>query len=115
MISKHQKNNNFENLIFDSFLNQENILTNNSFDPDSNFFNENIFQTLNANYFSEEEAKFKLSSQTNKLSFSILHLNIRSMNKNFENFKLFLSTCAHEFSMICLTETWNSDELFQIN
>ena len=40
MISKHQKNNNFENLIFDSFLNQENILTNNSFDPD--FFNENI-------------------------------------------------------------------------
>ena len=37
------------------------------------------------------------------------------MNKNFENFKLFLSKCAHNFSIICLTETWNSDESFLNN
>ena len=66
-------------------------------------------------YFSEEEFKDKLNTQSNNLSFSILHINIRSMNKNFENFKLSLSQCSQEFSMVCLTETWNSDESFQNN
>ena len=37
------------------------------------------------------------------------------MNKKFENFKLFLSQCSQELSMLCLTETWNSDESFQNN
>ena len=32
-------------------------------------------------------------------SFSILHLNIRSIKKNFENFKLFFST-------LCFSEIW---------
>ena len=38
--------------------------------------------------------------------FSVLHLNIRSINKNFENFKLFLSLINFTFSVICLSETW---------
>ena len=37
---------------------------------------------------------------------SILHLNIRSIKKNFENFKLFLSSLSFDFSVICFSETW---------
>ena len=99
MIQK-QEANNFENLNFNPFLKQKYILINNDFDADNNFFNENTFQNLNANYFSEEEFKDKLNTQSNNLSFSILHINIRSMNKNFENFKLFLSQCSQKFSMV---------------
>ena len=39
-------------------------------------------------------------------AFSVLHLNIRSMNKNFENFKEFLKNVSVSFSAICLSETW---------
>ena len=68
MIQK-QEANNFENLNFNPFLKQKNILINNDFDADNNFFNENTFQNLNANYFSEEEFKDKLNTQSNNLPF----------------------------------------------
>ena len=38
--------------------------------------------------------------------FSVLHLNIRSIKKSFENFKLFLNSVNFTFSVICLSETW---------
>ena len=37
---------------------------------------------------------------------SFLHINIRQMNKNFENFKLFLSSLGFTFSVIRFSETW---------
>ena len=37
---------------------------------------------------------------------SILHLNIRSINKNFDTFKNFSSTLNYNFSIICFSETW---------
>ena len=40
---------------------------------------------------------------------SVLHLNIRSINKNFENFKMFLSNLNFSFSVICFSETWLND------
>ena len=40
---------------------------------------------------------------------SVLHLNIRSINKNFENFKMFLSNLNLSFSIICFSETWLND------
>ena len=41
--------------------------------------------------------------------FSVLHLNIRSIKKNFENFKLFLISINFTFSVICLSERWWDD------
>ena len=35
-----------------------------------------------------------------------LHINIRSINKNFENFKLFFSSLGFTFSVICFSGTW---------
>ena len=40
---------------------------------------------------------------------SVLHLNVRSINKNFESFKIFLSNLNFSFSIICFSETWLND------
>ena len=37
---------------------------------------------------------------------SILHLNIRSIINRFDDFKAYLNSLAHEFSVIGLSETW---------
>ena len=39
-------------------------------------------------------------------AFSVLHLNITSMRKNFENFKESLKNLSVSFSAICLSEKW---------
>ena len=36
-------------------------------------------------------------------------MNIRSIKKKFENFKLFFSTLGYSFSVICFSETWLND------
>ena len=96
---------NFEYLKFNSFDSAAEILNDDSFDPDVNFFNNNI-ENLNTPYISHEKIKY-LNVNTSALS--VLHLNIRSMKKNFESFKLFLSNFNFDFSIICFSETWLDD------
>ena len=40
----------------------------------------------------------------------MLHLNVRSLNQNFESLKKLLTTIKFEFKIICLTETWCTDD-----
>ena len=40
---------------------------------------------------------------------SVLHLNISSIKKYFENFKLVLDSIISFLSVICLSETWWDD------
>ena len=55
--------------------------------------------------------KFKTSFEDfSKNSFSVLHLNIKSINKNFEAFSEFYSKLNHVFSVICFSETWAREE-----
>ena len=95
---------NFESLKFNPFDSSEEILTDKSFDPDLNFFNSNI-GNLDTPYISHEEHK-NLNENGSADTLSILHLNIRSIKKNFENFKLFVSSSSFDFSIICFSETW---------
>ena len=44
-----------------------------------------------------------------KQSLSILHLNIRSINKSFEAFKQFYLSPNFNFSVFCFSETWFND------
>ena len=41
--------------------------------------------------------------------FSVLHVNIRSRDRNFETFKNFYSKLNCTFSVICFSETWPTD------
>ena len=42
--------------------------------------------------------------------FSLLHLNVRNLNQNFESLKKLLNTIKFELKVICLTETWCTDD-----
>ena len=55
--------------------------------------------------------KFRINFKDfSKNSFFVLHLNIRSINRNFEVFSEFHSKLNHIFSVKCFSETWASEE-----
>ena len=62
------------------------------FDPNVNFY-ENI-SSLDTDYFSAKH------SMNNKNYFSMLHVNIRSMNKHFENFDELFRSLKLSFSSL---------------
>ena len=96
---------NFETLKYNISDNTD-ILLDDSCDPDVNFFNKK-FQSLDTPYLMPGEFHNFLDNSSDQ--FSVLHLNIRSIKKNFENFKLFLNSINFTFSVICLSETWWDD------
>ena len=91
---------NFESKFF-SF---ESILQSDYNDPDIIFFNDKL-QEIDSPYFSVENFK-KVSDQLNGDKFSILHLKIRSFNKNIDNLRDSLASLKGKFSVIVLTESW---------
>ena len=98
--------NSFEKLRFDPF-GFDNVLLNNTNDPDENIFN-NLSQ-IDSVFYVIEEAATSLKKFSDK-TFSVLHLNVRSLNKNFESLKELLTTTKFEFKVICITETWCTDD-----
>ena len=106
-MSFYVENKNFENILFNLFDSQ-NVLSDENNDPDINFFNKKS-EVVNSPYYNVD--KFYSSSQNLlKNSFSVLHINIRSMNKNFEKLREYLSHAKGNFSVIILTETWCNDD-----
>ena len=81
---------------------------NDSFDPDSNFFNTHGF--TNTTFFTPETLKAMIK-ENNDISFSVLHLNIRSLNKNFESLKNLVVEINFCFKAIYITEAWCSYDL----
>ena len=95
----------FESLSFVPFSTDESFI-NNENDPDVNFYND-VF-TLDTQYLASDkfQGNFKPFS---KQSLSVLHLNIRSINKNFEAFRQFYLSLNSNFSIVCFSETWVND------
>ena len=77
---------------------------NNDQGPDVNFYQTQI-SSLDTSCYIPNENKEKLGNFKQK-SFSVLHLNIRSMSKNFKSFREFLDSLCFTFSAVCLSETW---------
>ena len=103
----------FEKLNFNPFATRNNLLLNNLSDPDVNLFNENNFQ--DTPYLDIDETKNTLSFFKDSNSFHILHINIRSINKKFEKLESLLTQCDIEFSIICVTEPWCTDDSYNNN
>ena len=100
----------FEKQIFNPFDFQK-VLIDESNDPDINLFSDK-YEAMDSPYFSIDE--FVSSSQKlHKNSFSVLHINIRSLNKNFEKLREYLSLVKRELDVVTLTETWNGDQAAQ--
>ena len=101
----------FESVAFRTF-DFEKIVNNDSQDPDENFFN--AFNFKDSQYFTPEESSRNLNN-FDKSSFSMLHLNIRSLQKNFDSLFILLMTFKFEFKVICTTETRCSDDSMNHN
>ena len=92
----------FENLAFNP-VNLETVLLSEVVDPDENLFKESL-ANLDTTYFFPETS-LDYFQNTNNKDFSILHLNIRSLQKHFDDFKDFLWHLNFTFIIICLSET----------
>ena len=93
-INTNARKTDFESAAFRTF-DFEKILNIDSQDPDENFFNA----------FTTEESSQNLNN-FDKGSFSMLHLNIRKLQKNFDSLFNLLMTLKSEFKVICITEKW---------
>ena len=99
---------NFEALSYNPFSIHKNSI-NSENDPDINFY-QDISSLRHITV-----ALMILRTTFLKDSFSVLHLNIRSINKNFESFKEFYSKIKFKFSIVCFSETWVDDISFSKN
>ena len=101
-ISNKNTANSHENIF--NFLDFQYILNNDDNDPNINFFNYK-YDAVNSPYFSLVEVPCKAEKLLEN-SFSVYHINIRSLNKNFDKLLEFLSIMKNEFDIIAISETW---------
>ena len=85
-----------------------NNLSDSNQDTEFNFFLDNI-PSLNTKCFSSSNAKIGFSMFESPDTFSVLHLNVRSLRKNFEDFKELYKTLNLKFNIVCFSETWADD------
>ena len=76
-------------------------LNRNDIDPDKYFYKTR--QTAESCYYLEYDFNQLHISNSR---FSVLHINARSLNKNIDNIKLYLSTFNHTFAVLAISETW---------
>ena len=110
----------FENMHFNPFTTLNNTITQNDLDPDANFFNDPSLQNIDAQYYNPDEAiknihSFEQDQSGFNNTFSALHVNARSLNKNMNNFKTLLHDLKHEFNILAVTESWLANSEFSNN
>ena len=88
-------NGSFESHSFNPFSVNEDLKDNDQ-DPDVNLYQTQI-SSLDASYYIPNEVKENLEKYLQK-SFSVLHLNICSISKNFESFREFLGSLRFSFN-----------------
>ena len=59
-------------------------------------------------YYQPNELDLHVTNQSSALN--IFHMNLRSVVKNFDELKIFLSRIKMKFAVIVITETWLDDE-----
>lgn len=68
-------------------------------------FKVDTIKTYNLKNCKEAKEVLKINNSVN--NFKILHNNIRSLNKNLDEFKIFLDNLDSDLDVIIFTETWN--------
>ena len=96
-------------LIYDPFgdLEEEDEGGLDDIDPDQNFLSElggNIISNCKYHYI--DTLHSTITPDHKNIDMALMHLNIRSVHKNFGNFIPFLHTSEIKFDYIALTETW---------
>ena len=89
-----------------------------SIDEDENC--EEIYKPITSSYITESELNPFLNSSDYKLdeSLAVLHINCRSLSKNFSSVTNLLDRTDNKLNVIAVTETWltpNNEENYQIS
>jgi hypothetical protein len=79
-------------------------------DPDENFLNEIRGKVIqNCNYYFSDTDIVDIQNKIDLIELSILHMNIRSIPKNFNKLQPVLQQSQVKYNLIALTETWLKD------
>ena len=100
---------NFENLHFNTFYNESSSGAEDERDQYENFSNEVITQNFECSYLFPNEIESFLSEKENSETINAIHVNIRSLSKNFDNLLDILRDSNYSFNVLCITETWCMD------
>lgn len=98
-----------ENQTFNPQLFNEihNVIAFSDVDPDNNFYNNQLYNNLNCNYYYEDSFNAQLATNMNaSLTFSLIHLNIRSGQRNLDKFETYMQNLDLKFDVVGLSETW---------
>ena len=106
---------NFESLHFNPFHNESFSDTEDERDPDENFFNELNTQKFECSYLFPNEIESFLSEKDNFETINAIHVNIRSLSKNFDNLLDIFRDSNWRFNILCITETWCTDSTLKSN
>jgi hypothetical protein len=89
-----------------SFDNHNNIALSSNIDPDYNLFSD----VFNCDYYIENSLNEMLAKKASYSDcVSLTHLNIRSINRNFNSLTTLLASINNKFSIIGISETWLQD------
>ena len=86
----------------------------NDLDDRTNYVDELLFQndaSICDEYFTTENFNFSYADNLMN-DLKIIHLNIRSLPRNGENFSAYLATLKQKFDIICISETWLNENRF---
>lgn len=78
-------------------------------DPDVNVFHNYSNNFMSSQYYTEDMFNTNVKNYS-PLSMSMIHLNIRSIPKNLDNFLNYTSNLHYDFSIYGFTETWLSED-----
>ena len=106
---------NFESLYFNHFHNESFSETQDERDPDENSFNELSTQNIECSYLFPNEIESFLCEKENSKTTNAIHVNIRSLLKNFDNLLDILRNSNYSFSIFFITETWCTDSTLKSN
>ena len=112
---RHAPEPKFENLHFNPFYNESLSDTEDERDPDENCFNEVNTQNFECCYLSPNDIESFLPEKENSETINAIHVNIRSLSKNFDNLLDILRDSNNSFNVLCITETWCTDSTLKNN
>ena len=92
--------------------NYKGLSLSNNLDPDSNFFSD----VFNCDFYTENTFNDMLQDHfCNCENLSLIHFNIRSIGRNFENLTTLLHSINNTFSIIGVSETWLRDSSHSVD
>ena len=82
-------------------------------DPNENFFNELNTQNFECSHLFPKEIESFLSKKGNPETINAIHVNIKSLLKNFDNHLDILRDSNYSFNTLCIT--WCTDSIHKNN